>query len=79
MRTETSTENMGGRWSGMAMRTRRRRGQSTLEYVLVVGAILAAILGIAWTAMHPAVEKTVQQSADVVSAAADKVKTGLGL
>ena len=55
------------------------RGQSTLEYILVVAAVLAGIIAIVTLAMKPAMNKTVQDSADTISAAADKVKTGLGL
>ena len=58
---------------------RGERGQSTLEYVLVVAAVLAVIIGVAYTALKPAVEQTVNDSADTISAAADKVKGGLGL
>lgn len=61
------------------VRRRGTRGQSTLEYILVVAAVVAIILGVAYTFLKPAVETTVQDSADTISAAADKVKVGLGL
>ena len=63
----------------MAGRMRRRRGQSTLEYILVVAAILGAIIGVAILAMQPGVNETLKESGEVVKAAAGKLKTSLGL
>lgn len=60
--------------------TRRAQlGQSTLEYILVLAAILVAIIAAAGTFMKPAAEKALQDSSGVITAATAKVKTGLGL
>ena len=60
-------------------RRRGARGQSTLEYVLVVAAVLAGIIAIVTIAMPPAIKATVQESADTVTGAAGNLSTGLRL
>ena len=57
----------------------RRRGQSTLEYVLVFMVIVAAVIVIANTAMAPAVNKVITDSANVINNASNKLQVGLGL
>lgn len=56
-----------------------RHGQSTLEYILVLVAILVAVIAAAGTFMKPAVEKGIQDSTDTIKAATGKVKIDLGL
>ena len=60
-------------------RTSACRGQSTLEYILIIAAILVAVVAAAGTLIKPAVTKTMTDSGDVIKAASGKVKTGLGL
>ena len=61
------------------VRRQAQRGQSTLEYALALGAILAALVGVAAAVMRPAVQKTMNDSATVITGAAGKIQTGLGL
>lgn len=55
------------------------RGQSTLEYILVLAAILAAVIAGATTIIKPAVETALTDSGDTMTAATGQVKIGLGL
>ena len=65
---------MGGRGGN------RRGGQSTLEYILVVAAILVAVIAAAGSLIRPAVEEhMMQDAADTIEAATGELKTGLGL
>lgn len=57
----------------------RARGQSTLEYILVVGAILVAVIAAATAFMKPAADKAIKDSANVIQDSAGKLKAGLGL
>lgn len=59
----------GGAW---------RRGQSTLEYILILAAILAAVVA-ASVAFQNKAKATVDKAGETIDAAAGKVKTGLGL
>lgn len=61
------------------MKKRERRGQSTLEYILVLAAILAAVIAGATTIIKPAVTTALTDSGATMNAATAKVKTGLGL
>jgi Flp pilus assembly pilin Flp len=56
-----------------------RRGQSTLEYILVVSAILAAVIVAAGLLIKPAVNNMLTESGSGITEAAKKVKPGLGL
>ncbi len=56
-----------------------RRGQSTLEYVLILAAILATIIVAAGTVIKPAVEKTMTDSQTVIEEASGKLQDGLNL
>ena len=60
-------------------RARRTRGQSTLEYILVLVVILVAIIAFAAGALKPNVKKMLDQSGNTINAAADKVARGLNL
>ncbi len=56
-----------------------QRGQSTLEYALVMAAILAALVAVAATVMRPAVQSSMTNSAGVITNATGKLQNGLGL
>ena len=56
-----------------------QKGQSTLEYILVLSAILVALIAIVGTTIHPAVQQTMTDSQSTITAATAKVQTGLGL
>jgi uncharacterized protein (UPF0333 family) len=49
---------------------RKRKGQSTLEYIVVFAAIVAAILGFAFIKLQPAVESVMDSSALQITNAA---------
>ena len=52
---------------------RRKKGQSILEYVIVLTAIIAAIVVAAVTLIKPAVTKITNKSADTIGFAADQL------
>lgn len=56
-----------------------RKGQSTLEYILVITAILVAIVAVVSTTIKPATEQTLTDSGNAVKAAAGKLQSGLSL
>ncbi len=58
---------------------RWERGQSTLEYILVVAAILVAVLIAANEVVKPAVKQTMDDSTNVMKDATAKLKPKLGL
>lgn len=58
--------------------TERCRGQSTLEYILILAAVLAAIVA-ASTTFGTKAQSTVNKSGEVIDSAAGKLKSGLGL
>lgn len=55
------------------------RGQSTLEYILVIAAVLIALVAVTLNVLRPAVNRMSNESANTISDASNKVKTGLGL
>ena len=59
--------------------TRGTRGQSTLEYILVVAAVLGVIIVAATALVGPGVNSVMNESGSTMSEAAKKVKTRLGL
>jgi len=63
-----------GRWSG-----RTRAGQSTLEYILVLAAIIAAVAIAAGALIRPAVNKSMNDTKTVIEDASGKLKKGLSL
>ena len=70
----------GGEVAGMQKRRGvGRRAQSTLEYILVLAAILVAAIVGANTLIRPAVNQSMTDSGDTIKAATGKVKAGLGL
>ncbi|GEM_PF-3931322 len=56
-----------------------RRGQSTLEYALILGAILIALVGLATTIIAPAVTNSMTTSAGAMTGATGKLQSELGL
>ena len=48
----------------------RRKGQSTLEYVAIWAAVVAAVVGVAASKMKPAVEGVMSSSTGKISSAA---------
>lgn len=56
-----------------------RRGQNTIEYILVVAAVIVALVAVMSTAMQPAVTQVVTDSGAAITAASGKISAGLGL
>lgn len=67
----------GGRDMGQS--GRGRKGQSTLEYILVLAAILVAVIAAAGLVMKPAVNQAMTDSSNTIQNATGKLKGGLGL
>jgi uncharacterized protein (UPF0333 family) len=55
------------------------RGQSTLEYLLVLAAVLFAIIAIVGTTIRPGVERTITESNAAINNAADRLLNRMGL
>jgi len=64
---------------GMKESRRACRGQSTLEYILVLAAILVAVIAAAGSLVRPAVNQAMTDSTQTITAATGKLKAGLGL
>ena len=56
-----------------------RRGQSTLEYILVLAAILVAVIAAATGVMKPAAEQAIQDSGNAITSATGQLKAKLNL
>ncbi len=56
---------------------RGRRGQGTLEYIMLLTVILLALVAVMTTAFSNSVKNIINQSGNSVSNAANKLKTGL--
>ena len=54
-------------------------GQSTLEYILVLSAILVALIAFVSTTIKPATEQVMSDSQGTIKAAVEKLKGGLNL
>ena len=63
----------------MGKRVQGRGGQSTLEYILVLAAILVAVILMANSQIKPATENALKNSASVINSASNKLANGLGL
>ena len=64
----------------MAQRVARRiSGQSTLEYILVIAAVLIALVAVTLQVLRPAVQTMSQESANVISGAANRIAGPRGL
>ncbi len=57
------------------MSRNKRRGQSTLEYIIVFTAIVAAILIFAYKTLNPAVGNVMGSAASRITNAADTFNT----
>jgi Flp pilus assembly pilin Flp len=57
---------------------RGKRGQSILEYVIILTVIVLAIIAASTGIMRPAVDKTLTNAGTVVNNAADKLLIGTG-
>ena len=64
---------------GFGVRGHPRQGQSTLEYILVLSAILVGLIVIVSTTIKPAVEGVMTDSQTTITNASAKVQGGLGL
>ena len=63
---------------GKTIRTRTgRQGQSTLEYMLVLAAVLLALIAAATNLINPAAKRTLEESANVINAAASQIQNKL--
>ena len=58
---------------------RRRTGQSTLEYILVVASILAVLIAIVNGVFTTALQSTLDETTSGMIEAVKKVKPGMGL
>lgn len=74
MENRKGGEGMGSKWKVGSGKWERKKGQSTLEYLVVIGLVLAAILGVVATAIKPRVQQTVTDSGDAIQRAANKLK-----
>ena len=70
-------------WGGRKVGQRiGARGQSTLEYILVLAAILVAVIVAVNSFIRPAIGGTggvMDRSGEMIKGAAGKLKSGLGL
>jgi uncharacterized protein (UPF0333 family) len=53
----------------------KKKGQSTLEYITVFVAIIAAIVLVAFKVLQPSVNKIIESSANKIDQAATKFNT----
>lgn len=56
-----------------------RRGQSTLEYLLMLGVILLALIAFGSGTIRTGIQNVLTNSGQTIDAAAGKVQGGLGL
>ncbi len=54
--------------------TMRRKGQSTLEYVIVLTAIIAGIIYAATNLLHPKVQSSIGHISDQMEAQVNKIQ-----
>ena len=54
-----------------------QRGQSALEYILVLAAVLLALIAAAVKYINPSAAKTIEQSNKIIENSANRFKTGL--
>ena len=70
---------MGGDGVMVKRMGRRARGQSTLEYILVIAAVLIALVAAIQGVFRVGLNRMMSESSNTVETAAGKVQTGLGL
>ena len=57
----------------------RKRGQSLLEYIVMIMVVVIAIIAALTKFIKPAVEQSMTDSGDMIKKASSKVQAGLGL
>jgi uncharacterized protein (UPF0333 family) len=56
---------------------RSKKGQSTMEYIVLFAAVVAAILAFAYTSLRGGVQKVMTESGNKITSAANSFKTGV--
>jgi Flp pilus assembly pilin Flp len=56
---------------------RKKKGQSTMEYIVLFAAVIAAILAFAYTSLRGGVNRVMTESGNKIDAAADRFATDL--
>jgi len=51
---------------------RKKKGQSTMEYIVLFAAVVAAILAFAYTSLRGGVQKVMTESGNKITDAADR-------
>jgi Flp pilus assembly pilin Flp len=51
---------------------RKKKGQSTMEYIVLFAAVVAAILAFAYTSLRGGVKRVLTESGNKIDASADK-------
>lgn len=54
-------------------RIRKKKGQSTMEYVVVFSVIVLAIAAAAYTAIQPGIENLMNKTGDKIEAEANRI------
>ena len=54
-------------------RIRKKKGQSTLEYVVVFSVVVLALAAAAYTAIRPAVQNLMDKTGERITAEGDKI------
>ena len=54
------------------MKRGKRKGQSTLEYMIIFLVVVAAIAAFAWNALNPSVSNLLNKAADKINSSADE-------
>ena len=57
-------------------RIRKKKGQSTMEYVVVFSVIVLAVAAAAYTAIEPGVKKLLEKTGDKIEAEANRIHNG---
>lgn len=55
------------------------RGQSTLEYILVIAAVLIALVAVTLNVLRPSVQAMTNEAGATIEGAANRVQGALGL
>ena len=59
------------------MLLRKKKGQSTMEYIVLFAAVVAAILAFAYTSLRGGVKRVLDESGNKIDASADKFATNI--
>ena len=57
---------------GENMLLRKKKGQSTMEYIVLFAAVVAAILAFAYTSLRGGVKRVLDESGNKIDSAADR-------